>query len=91
MDKECLFTIDEIRENTRRILKEMNKSWNEVQIDILVQGVENSDWLKVNEGIDALEGEIQEWIVMLENELKKNCLDSACDFNDLSYNYNRRG
>lgn len=71
-EMDCRFTVEEIRDKTREVLADVNKSWNELQIDILVQGVENSDWLKLPEAEEEhLEGEIREWIDMLEEEWKE--------------------
>lgn len=67
----CLFSVETIRETAKEILKEQDKKWNDMQIDILVQGVENSDWLKINGDIEDLEQEINEWILMLEEEWKE--------------------
>lgn len=69
---ECCFSIEKIRNKTRELLKLKNKQWNEMQVDILAQGVENSDWLKLpNSKEEHLKEEIIEWISMLEEEWKE--------------------
>ena len=72
-EMDCMFTVEKIRKKTKERLSELDKTWNEMQVDILVQGVENSDWLKLPEADDdQLLGEINEWIGMLEEEWKEN-------------------
>lgn len=70
---DCRFSIEEIRQKTKNILAEKEKDWNEMQIDILAQGTENSDWLKLPEADeDSLNSEINEWIVRLEEEWEES-------------------
>lgn len=70
---DCKFTIEQIREATKEMLNDSSKQWNDLQIDILVQGVENSDWLKLPQADEiSLDDEIAEWIEMLEQEWKES-------------------
>lgn len=68
----CNFSIDTIEEYTKQQLQELGKEWNPMQIDILVQGVENSDWLKIKFETEELVQEICEWIERLEEEWKES-------------------
>lgn len=70
--RSCNFLVETIREYTVFELKEQDKEWNEMQIDILVQGVENSDRLKITFHTEDLSEEISEWISNLEEEWKEN-------------------
>lgn len=72
-EMDCMFTVEQIRETTKERLSELDKTWNEIQVDILVQGVENSDWLKLPEADeDQLLREINEWIERLEEEWQES-------------------
>lgn len=66
--RSCNFSVQTIREQTRLELNRQGKTWNETQVDILAQGVENSDWLKIHFEIEELIKEVREWIPMLEQE-----------------------
>lgn len=70
--RSCNFTVETIREYVLFELKEQRKKWNDLQIDILVQGVENSDWLKITFDTEDLTEEIGEWIILLEEEWEKS-------------------
>ena len=70
---ECKFTREQIEEATKEMLKDKNKTWNDLQINTLVEGVENSDWLKLPSTDEIhLDDEITEWIEMLEKEWEES-------------------
>lgn len=70
-EKKCLFTIKQIKETLKEVLLEQDKDWNDMQMSILIEAVEGSDWLKINGEEEHSICEIEEWIDRLEEEWKE--------------------
>ena len=68
----CNFSEETIRDYAVFELNEMGKQWRESDIDILVQVVEGSDWLKIHFDTEELSETIVEWIHDLEEEWEES-------------------